>query len=159
MLVNGATAATTVTSPVFRHPYPPPTPSITYNRFTNVPNVESLAYSLTWLDLRNNLITAVESFTFANFTALRVLYLTSNSITFLPCLALHTPLVRFSQVFINANHLVTLGKLASAGMVAHHLYLDYNELTEFPCLANITLLRYYVYFRVNPIDIILVGCS
>ena len=131
---------------------------LSYNQFTRVPNVESLAYSLTWLDLRNNLILTVEPFTFTNFTALSVLYLTSNSITSLPGFAFHAPFTVFYQVFVNANRLVTLSNFAFAGMRAIHLYLDYNQLREFPCLNNITVL-YNVYLRVNPVSTIPDGCG
>ena len=131
---------------------------LSHNQITAVPKIESLAYSLTWLDLRNNLIATVEPFTFANFTVLRELYLTANSITSLPDYAIHAPLASFYRVLVNANPLVELSRFAFAGLRTGYLFLNHNKLTEFPCLNNITTLH-NVYLQANPISTIPNGCG
>ena len=128
------------------------------NQLETVPHIEPLSNSLTWLDLRNNLIATVEPFTFTNFTALKMLYLASNSLTSLPAFAIHTPLTSLSVVYINGNRLFTVNNQAFAGINTVHLVLNYNKLTEFPCLINITKLH-HIHLIKNPISIIPVGCG
>ena len=131
---------------------------LSYNQISDVPHIEPLANTLTSLDLSANLISTIKPFTFNNFTVLSMLHLTSNSITTLPDFAFHAPFARFYQVFINANRLNMLSKLAFAGMSAQYLILNNNELTEFPCLNNITFVR-YLHLRDNPIRIVPHGCG
>ena len=129
-----------------------------YNQLETVPHIEPLSNSLTLLDLRNNLITIIEPFTFANFTALKVLHLASNSLTSLPAFAIHLPLADLWAMHIDGNRLVTVNKQAFAGIHTHHLVLNHNKLTEFPCLINITKLH-HIHLIKNPISMIPVGCG
>ena len=128
------------------------------NQLTAVPHIEPLAYSLISLHLSNNLITTIEPFTFTNFTALRELHLTANSISILPDYAFHAPHTWISRVFINRNPLAVLNNYAFAGMLANLLILDNNELTYFPCLNGIKMLL-GIFLTGNPISTVPTGCG
>ena len=115
----------------------------------------------TWnklLDLRNNLITTVEQLTFKNFTLLAWLRLSANSITSLPGFALHMPLTTLSHVYIDGNRIVSLNNFAFAGLRTHYMILNNNELTEFPCLSNITKLD-NLFLYGNPISTVPTDCG
>ena len=131
---------------------------LSYNQLAIVPHIEPLAYSLTSLDLRNNLITTVEQLTFKNFTLLAWLRLSANSITSLPGFALHMPLTTLSHVYIDGNRIVSLNNFAFAGLRTHYMILNNNELTEFPCLSNITKLD-NLHLYGNPISTVPTDCG
>ena len=131
---------------------------LSYNQLEAVPHIEPLYNSLVWLDLRNNLIATIRPFTFTNFTALEMLYLTSNSLTSLPDFAFHTPRASLSVVSITGNRLVALSSQAFAGIHTVHLYLNNNGVTEFPCLDNITVLH-HIHLSDNPVSTLAVGCG
>ena len=129
-----------------------------YNKLTAVPHIEPLANSLTSLDLRSNLITTIEPRTFKNFTELKLLYFTANSITALNEYSLSAPLTRLHKVFVDGNPLHTLNSHAFAGMQADHLIMKYNEITEFPCLNDIIFL-YHLHLYGNPISTVPTECG
>ena len=131
---------------------------LSYNQLETVPHVEPLTNSLTLFDLRNNLIASIMPFTFTNFTALKKLYLASNSLTSLPAFSLHVPLSRLWAVYINGNRLATLNNQTFAGMHIHQLALNHNKLTTFPCLTNIVKIH-CINLRNNPISIVPIGCG
>ena len=123
---------------------------MSYNQLTTVPHIEPLAYSLSSLDLRNNLITIIEPRVIQNFTLLTWLYLSMNLITSLPEFSLCVPHTRLSHVYIDGNRLAMLNN--------HYLMLSYNELTKFPCLNNITEL-YKLHLGGNPISTVPIACG
>ena len=131
---------------------------LSYNQLETIPHVEPLTKSLTLLDLRNNLIASIEQLIFANFTELEVLNLASNLLTSLSDFALHVPLSRLRVIYINDNRLVTLNNQAFAGIHIHYLFLNHNELTEFPCFTSIVMLN-NIYLGNNPISILPIGCG
>ena len=131
---------------------------LSFNELAIVPHIEPLANSLTSLDLRSNLITTIEPHTFKNFTKLKFLYFTANSITALDEFSLHAPLTRLHKVCIDGNPLDTLNSRAFAGMQADNLILNYNVVTEFPCLNDIILL-YHLNLYGNPISTVPTGCG
>ena len=128
------------------------------NQLNSVPHIEPLINSLTSLDLRNNLITTIQPYTFTNFTALRNLYFTSNSITSIPDFALQTPFAQLWRLLLDRNHVAMLNNYSFAGINARYLILRNNELTEFPCLNNITWLH-NVDLSGNPISSVPFRCG
>ena len=107
--------------------------TMSYNQLTSVPPIESLAYSLSILNLDRNRIFTVEPYTFSNFT-------------------------EFKRLYLQCNRINSLGHFAFAGGKALYLRMSYNALTKFPCLKNIRRI-YNIYLNSNPISTAPVDCG
>ena len=128
------------------------------NRLRTIPHVEPLAYSLFDLYLRGNRITTIEPYTFKNFTRLSRLILSSNLITSLNDFALYIPGPTLYHVEINNNKIETIARYAFSKMSTTALYLNQNELDEFPCLYD-TRRVVELSLRYNKISAVPTGCG